>query len=285
MLKSVFSGLIAGSLLFVACTKNDISEVQIPITDTVIANLAYGTAANQKMDLYLPAARNQETKLILLIHGGGWNAGDKGELAFLATGFKARGFAVANLNYRLSPQGGDNYAMQLDDVDAALNLLQNKAGAYVYNRNSFYITGHSAGAHLSLSYAYTRNSSGRLKAAGGMASPTDLVAGATANFGIVGTTTISPYLGGPLNSASRATYEKASPVYNVTAGSTPTILFQGTADIIVPAQQSATLRDKLAQNGVPVKLVPYPGAGHDWWGDAARVNNTLDETAAWFRKY
>ena len=285
MFKSAITLGLAGSLLCASCTKNDTVEVTLPLTDTVISNLTYGDAANQKMDLYLPANRDQNTKLILLLHGGGWNAGDKGELSFLATGFKARGFAVANLNYRLSPQSSDNYGMQLDDVEAALNQLQSKAGFYVFNRNVFYITGHSAGAHLSLSYAYTRNSSGRIKAAAGMASPTDLVAGATANFGIVGNTTITPYLGGPLTPASRATYEKASPVYNVTAGSPPTVLFQGTVDIIVPPAQSGALRDKLAQNGVPVKLVSYPGAGHDWWGDAARVNNTLDETAAWFRSY
>ena len=275
--------LLCVAVLFASCSKTT-EGPQLPTTDTLLRDMAYGTNAAQKMDISLPANRTKNTKLILLIHGGGWNAGDKNELAFFATGFKARGFAVANINYRLSPQSPDNYAMQLDDIAAAVGFLKSKANEYVFSASQVYITGHSAGAHLSLSYAYTRNGDKTIKAASGMATPTDLVAGATANFGIVGATTITPYLGGPLSAASRATYEAASPIYQVTANTPPTILFQGSVDVIVPPAQAGRLRDKLQASAIPVKLVVYPGAGHEWWGDAGRVANTLDETAAWFNK-
>lgn len=269
-----------------SCKKNSpIEGVAIPLSDTLIKNISYGNNVANVFDLYLPGNRNADTKIIILIHGGGWSGGDKNELSFLAQGWKERGFAVANINYRLSPQSNDNYKMQLDDINLLQNYLNEKASLYSYNSTNMYITGHSAGAHLALSFAYTRNPSGQIKAAGGMASPTDLVAGATENFGIVGTTTIAPYLGAPLSEATRNIYENASPIYHVTKSTIPTILFQGNIDIIVAPNQSVSLDNKLKQNGVPEKLMMYPGIFHDWWQNGDLVKNTLDETAQWFKKY
>lgn len=273
-------------LVFISCKKENPGEgAVIPVSDTLIKNISYGKNAANVFDLYLPGNRNTDTKIIILIHGGGWSSGDKNDLAFLAKGLKERGFAVANINYRLSPQSSDNYKMQLDDISVLQKYLTEKAGVYSYNSQKMYITGHSAGAHLALSFAYTRNSNGQIKAAGGMASPTDLVAGATENFGIVGTTTIAPYLGGPLSSATRKIYENASPIYQVTNNTVPTILFQGSVDLIVAPNQAVSLDNKLKQNGVSEKLVMYAFIGHDWWANGDLVKNTLDETSQWFKTY
>lgn len=273
-------------LFLFSCKKDNPGESVItPLSDTIIKNIAYGNNAANVFDLYLPVNRNDDTKIIILIHGGGWSGGDKNELGFLAQGLSQRGFAVANINYRLSPQSDDNYKMQLDDISTLQNYLNAKASLYNYNSQKMYITGHSAGAHLALSFAYTKNSNGQIKAAGGMATPTDLVAGATENLGIVGATTIAPYLGAPLSASSRAIYENASPIYHVTNSTLPTILFQGNVDIIVAPNQAVSLDYKLKQNGVPEKLIMYPGIFHDWWANADLVKNTLDETAKWFNNY
>lgn len=273
-----------------SCKKDKTDPPIIPtpkvhLSDTLIQNASYGKDKANVMDIYLPEGRTANTKMVIMIHGGGWSAGDKGEVAFLAKGLKDRGFAVANINYRLSAQSTDNYKMQLDDISAVESWLLSHADNYYYSPQKMYITGHSAGAHLSLAFAYTRNANGKIKAAGGMATPTDLVAGASANLGIVGATTIAPYLGGPLNAQTQAIYENASPIYHVDANTVPTILFQGDADLIVPMDQSTSLEDKLKNKGVPEKLIIYKGIGHDWWGNNDLVKNTLDETAAWFNKY
>lgn len=274
-------------LCFLFSCKKDIPKdgIEIPLADTLIKNIAYDKDPANTLDLYLPGNRNSETKIIILIHGGGWSAGDKNELGFLAQALRERGFAVANINYRLSSQSNDNYKMQLDDISKLQSFLNKQATFYSYNARKMYITGHSAGAHLALSFAYTRNASGQIKAAGGMATPTDLVAGATENFGIVGTTTIAPYLGTPLSAASRTIYENASPIYHVTKTTVPTILFQGNLDFIVAPNQAVSLDNKLKQNGVPEKLIIYQGIYHDWWANPDLLKNTLDETAKWFNSY
>ncbi|HNN72718.1 MAG TPA: hypothetical protein PKG89_15825, partial [Ferruginibacter sp.] len=53
-----------------------------PLTERIILDTAYGTAPAQKMDIYLPAGRTAATKLIILIHGGGWEAGDKADMNY-----------------------------------------------------------------------------------------------------------------------------------------------------------------------------------------------------------
>jgi|GEM_PF-7050149 len=73
-----------------------------PLRDTTLFNVPYGSDPAQKLDLGLPANRTNNSALVLVIHGGGWATGDKAELNWLLNGLKARGFAVANINYRLT---------------------------------------------------------------------------------------------------------------------------------------------------------------------------------------
>lgn len=275
------------AILHFSCVKESIVVPQpgsFPLADTIIQNVSYGSNNAYKLDLGLPGNRTAETKLIIVIHGGAWSTGDKGDLNFMTSGLKARGFAVANINYRLSPQSDDNYAMQLDDIDSVVSFLKKNAAYYIFNSKHFYITGHSAGAHLSLSYAYTRNSDGTIEAAAGMASPTNLFNAAYYNTVIDGPL-ITPYLGVPLTSSSAQLYKDCSPYFHVNKNTVPTILFQGDLDFIVQKEQATSLGSLLTQYGVPNKVIIYPLTFHDWWTNGDLVKNTLDETAAWFNKY
>lgn len=289
--KSFFSNSIIfflSLILLVSCTKEPVKqegpELPSALGDTILKNLSYSGNAANKMDLYLPGGRTSATKTIILIHGGGWNSGDKNELSFFGVGWQKRGFAVANINYRLATQGNpDNFTMQMDDIDAVTSFLRANANQYKINTTSFYITGHSAGAHLSLAYAYIRGAS-KVKAAGGMATPTNLFT-ATQDNPLVALSTIVPYTGSFLNDISAPRYKDWSPYYHVSSSTVPTILFQGDIDIIVLKNQAQQLQTVLNNNNVPNKLIIYPNIFHDWWADGNLVNNTLDETAAWFNKY
>lgn len=258
-----------------------------PLRDTTIFNIAYGTDPSQKLDLGLPANRTTNTSLVMVIHGGGWATGDKAELNWLLNGLKARGYAVANINYRLTLNTTDNYKMQLDDVDSAINYTLRQSSIQTFNGQKLYIVGHSAGGHLSLSYAYTRNSSGRIKAVGSLAGPTDLHNMAYYNFNIYNLI-LEPFLGLPLFPASaEATtrYKNCSPFYQATATVPASIFFHGELDVVVAPDQSSMLNTKLGTLGVDHKLVSYPLTFHDWWGDGPKVTNTLDELKTWFNTH
>lgn len=279
--------LLLLSLFFFSCQKESVitpPDKTFPLADTVIKDISYGANQAYKLDLGLPGDRTAESKLVIVIHGGGWSSGDKGELNFMTDGLKKRNFVVANINYRLSPQSNDNYKMQLDDIDSVITFLRNKSSYYILGTDKIYITGHSAGAHLSLSYAYTRNSDGKIKAAAGMASPTNLPHAVYYNTNITAPL-LTPYLGVPYTTSSEALYKKCSPYFNVNANTVPTILFQGDIDFVVQKEQTNMLSAMLTQNSVPNKVIIYPFTFHDWWANADFVKNTLDETAAWFNKY
>lgn len=272
-------------VVFISCAKDPVKPGDpTPLGDTTLKDLSYSGNAANKMDLYLPGGRTAATKTIILIHGGGWNSGDKSELSFFAVGWQKSGFAVANINYRWATlDNPDNYTMQMNDIDAATTFLTANANSYHINASTFYITGHSAGAHLSLAYAYTRGAA-KIKAAAGMATPTNLFT-ATQDNPLVALSTIVPFTGSFLNDISAPRYKDWSPYYHVSSATVPTILFQGEADIVVFKNQSQQLKTVLNNNNVPNKLIMYPGIYHDWWADGNLVNNTLDETVAWFNKY
>jgi acetyl esterase/lipase len=260
------------------------TPVPVVLRDTTIIDIPYGTNASQKLDLGLPANRNAATPLIIVIHGGGWATGDKNELTWLLNGMKQRGFAVANINYRLTLNTPDNYKMQLDDVDSAVQFTLRKSSTYTFNGQKLYIAGHSAGAHLSLCYAYTRNSSGKVKAAGSMAGPLNLFNMAYYNPTIFNPI-LQPFLGislYPITAASEQRYKSCSPHFQATVTSVPTILFHGESDFFVTPDNSTNMATLLGTLGVDKKLVMYPSTFHDWWTDGTKTANTMDELKNWF---
>jgi acetyl esterase/lipase len=274
------------AITLLSCDPKAIDPPPVPglLKDTTIQDISYGSNMSQKFDLGLPAGRTATTPLIVVIHGGGWSTGDKTELTWLSNGMKQRGFAVANINYRLTLNQPDNYKMQLDDVDSAVQFTLRLASTYTFNGQKLYIVGHSAGGHLSLCYAYTRNANGKIKAAGSLAGPTDLFSMAYYNFNIYNPI-LQPFLGVPLFPSSPAAtqrYQNCSPQYQATSSSSPTIFFHGELDPVVYPDQSTNMYSKLGTLGVDKKIITYPFTFHDWWADGTKTANTMDELKTWF---
>jgi acetyl esterase/lipase len=291
MHKNILFLPIVTMLILMGCQPGDITPPPNPtpiiLKDTTIKDISYGADANQKLDLGLPANRTSATPLVIVIHGGGWSTGDKTELTWLLNGLKQRGFAAANINYRLTLNTADNYKMQLDDVDSAIQFTLRQATSQTFNNQKFYILGHSAGGHLALSYAYTRNGNGKIKAAASLAGPTDLFAMSYYNFNVYNLI-LNPFLGVPLfplTPASEQRYKNCSPQYQASASSPATIFFHGDLDFVVTPDQSSSMFTKLGTLGVDKKIITYPLTFHDWWTDGTKTTNTLDELKNWFNAH
>lgn len=125
-----------------------------------LLELAYGDDPAQTLDLHLPQpSPGEPIAVVVLAHGGLWQAGDKLALANLCEALveSSRGtIACASINYRLSQAlggvcrgaGVDTYVEQIRDLAAAYALLQSQAGAHDLDPARMYVGGHSAGAHL-----------------------------------------------------------------------------------------------------------------------------------------
>lgn len=107
--------------------------------------IAYGVGPRERLDLLLPSGI-AEPRLHVFIHGGYWQAMDKGNHAQFTRAFLEAGFAVAVLNYSLAPD------KPLDglvgEVRAALGFIWRQAPALGLARLPFDLAGHSAGGHL-----------------------------------------------------------------------------------------------------------------------------------------
>ncbi len=112
-------------------------------TGDVRIDLAYGPAVREKLDLFRGA---EGGPLLVYIHGGYWQRGDKDMYSFVAEPFVAAGVNVALINYTLTPDCriGD-IAPQ---VRRAVGWLWHNAGDLGFDRGRLAVMGHSAGGHL-----------------------------------------------------------------------------------------------------------------------------------------
>lgn len=109
----------------------------------------------QQYFLYYEPQRITSDKIILWVHGGGWNAGTPKIFDFVGQCVVKHGYRFLSLGYRLSPKS--KYPCQIEDVcsgyKAAIAFLQKKRIDF----SKVIVSGPSAGAHLTSILCYGKN--------------------------------------------------------------------------------------------------------------------------------
>lgn len=115
--------------------------------DTLAEDVSYESAfENGEMDVYA-AKEDEKLPLIVYAHGGYYVGDDKRDFAYYCQTLASKGYVVANLNYRLAPEG--RYPTQMLQVNEAIRFLISHAEEYRIDATKIFIGGDSAGAHLS----------------------------------------------------------------------------------------------------------------------------------------
>lgn len=107
----------------------------------------YGTDANQFVHLHLPE-KAERHPVIILVHGGCWR--EKYDLKLLGAmceAFVREGFAVWNIEYRRSGNGG-GWPRTFLDVARAVDMLRDIASEHALDLSRTRVVGHSAGGQL-----------------------------------------------------------------------------------------------------------------------------------------
>jgi acetyl esterase/lipase len=155
--------------------------------------------------------------------------------------------------------------MARDVADAAAWVFDNIA-EYGGDPKRVYLSGHSAGGHLSglVSYdpewlAETGHSINEIRGWVGLSGVYDAARHAADLEALgLGSPIMTAVMKGPEN------FSAASPVTHAQLGEGPPAwLIHGEADETVPVFQSETMRDALRAAGVEAELTVYPGAGHN----------------------
>ena len=99
------------------------------------------------LDIYTPGKANDEhLPVILWIHGGGWQVGDKSDVALKPKVLTERGFVFVAPNYRLLPDVTMDVLTR--DVAASLGWVHRNIARYGGDPQRIFVGGHSAGAQL-----------------------------------------------------------------------------------------------------------------------------------------
>lgn len=252
-------------LLFSGCQEKTVNLGK-DITFEKEMNISYGTDPEQKMDLYIPKNKDSIKGVFVMIHGGGWKAGNKSNLTFFTLSLmqKLPDYAFANMNYRLADANSFVLPNQTNDIDSALSLLVER-----FNPNSkFILLGNSAGAHLSMLYGYNSffdfKHHNKIKAIVNIVGPADLLHKDFANYSdynFVEKHMIDVKTPTPTDLTNR---DIPNPVYWINEKSPPTISFYGNNDQVVPLSQKAILDSALDKNGIYNQSFEFPGGHLDW---------------------
>ncbi len=239
-------------------------------------DIPYRTIDGQSLllDRYDPPGAGPHPGL-LVIHGGSWHNGDKGEYPEASYYFAARGYVVYDVQYRLSAQGY-RFPAQLEDIECALGYMRSHARQDNLDPERVVTFGRSAGAHLALLTAYRAQRDpapagcekpATVKATVAYYAPTDLrddyMHPAEPDL-IDAHTVLGDFLGGAPDEAP-GSYESASPQHWLDCPVPPTMLIQGESDQIVLSRNAEELAAPLraAHNTVVSIKIPWAGHGFD----------------------
>ncbi|MGB7181100.1 MAG: alpha/beta hydrolase [Burkholderiaceae bacterium] len=107
-------------------------------------DLAYGTAEREKLDFF--PAKNPNGSLLIYIHGGYWQRGDKNMYSFITEAFVQHGVSVAIMNYNLTPSV--RIAQIPGQIRQCIAWIWHHAAELGFSKDKITLMGHSAGGHL-----------------------------------------------------------------------------------------------------------------------------------------
>ncbi|HEY0706236.1 MAG TPA: alpha/beta hydrolase [Polyangia bacterium] len=229
------------------------------------------------MDIYpaVNASATSPRRAIVIVHGGGWSAGDKGEGSQASAWLAGRGFHVFDVQYRLAPEG--RWREATADIKCAVGFIKRsnaRSLGLTVDPERVALLGRSAGGQLAMLAAFaaeddslpascpTGDSS--VDAVISFYGPTDLRWGYEhpSNPRVYDTSgRLRGFLGGPPTGVGDP-YDRASPTVRAHPGAPPVLLIHGGSDQFVSPLHIGRLQAKLAPQGVLVRTLEIPYARH-----------------------
>ncbi len=257
----------------------DVSHIRRKWLDIAYA----GVSPTQQLDIYLPDEGDGPFPVVMHIHGGGFAIGDKRDMHLdqYLLGLE-HGYALVSPNYRLSDEA--IFPAAVEDVQAAIRWIKAHGGEYLLDPDRIAACGASSGGNLAAMAAVmtglgkyddpalgNAEYSSDVQVAVDMFGPMDFLkmdeqASATgvglADHGEAGSPE-SKYLGGRITDIPE-TARLADPSSYVHKGMAPILIQHGTADGLVPYQQSVefarVVEERVGRERFELDL--FEGAGH-----------------------
>ncbi|HEV2573007.1 MAG TPA: alpha/beta hydrolase [Beijerinckiaceae bacterium] len=241
-------------------------------------------------DLYMPQGV-QKAPILIAVHGGGWQVGDRKIYQNLGPYLAKNGYAVFAIEYRLNKPQARSYPGAIYDTKAAIQYVRANAASLGIDPDRIGLIGDSAGGHLSALVALAGEEplystdyrsdpnasvSAKVKAVVGFYGVYDMQAQWQHDLVTRPRDNIAEKFLGAAPYANRKVFFDSSPINYATVDKNGIrfLLIHGTDDDIVdPATQSTAFLLALKQAGFYVRTVVVPGAGHFF------VTDPVDDTS------
>jgi arylformamidase len=214
-------------------------------------DVAYGARPGETLDIF-PAPSAGPAPIHVFIHGGYWMLLDKRDFSFVARGLQPAGAAVIVINYALIP------TVDMDELvrqcGASIAWVHANAGSFGGDRERIFVSGHSAGGHLTaMQFAADWPAFGL---------PADAIKGGCA---ISGLHDLDPIRLCYLNDTLRLTPEEArrnSPIYLAPRTRAPLLIPVGGDEGPEYHRQTETLAAVWRKYGVPCEVLDVADNNH-----------------------
>ncbi|WP_151716220.1 alpha/beta hydrolase [Acinetobacter sp. TUM15071] len=214
-------------------------------------HLAYGLKARQRLDLYRTKNPKKQRPLIVFVHGGSWQHGNKREYLFIGETFAREGYDVAVINYHLAPE--HIFPTFIDDIAQAIHYLSQNQDKLNISTDNIILMGHSAGAFNVMSVVYSAYSQNfkykdKIRAIVGMAGPYHF-----------------DYKGDPLAEHAfdqKVSYQQVMPYYFIEPNQIKHYLLMAEQDQLVGKENSFDLDKALREKGNHSHIAVIPKTGH-----------------------
>ena len=244
-------------------------------------------------DLYRPASATKPYPVLVAVHGGGWERGDRKSFRNWGHYLPKHGYGLLAIQYRFAKPGAPAYPQAVHDVRAAVQFARARAADFGIDAERLGLFGLSAGGHLA-ALAALAGEHPRFKSAypdDPYAGTSSAVKAAVIGYGIFdgaahwnadlvsrpGGSTIEKFLGASLLD-DRELYFQASPLSYVSRKSNKTafqVIYGMEDEVVNPVRQSRVFIEALSQAGHFVRAIAVPGAGHFWLSDPLEEAGSL----------
>ena len=256
---------VFGFLLLLAASLSSLAQAAAPFS--IERDVAFLPAERQeKADLYLPAATESGKRrpAVVIIHGGGWNSGDKGagREINIGTNLALNGYVGMSINYVLSTNGKVTWPQNLHDCKTAVRWLRANAARLQVDPDRIGVIGGSAGGQLAAMLAVT-GPADKLDPTGPYG---EFSCAVKCAVDLYGPADLMEYhdvrMLGKTRAEAPELYRAASPTSYADAGDAPILILHGTADKTVDLKQSELLAAALKKAGTKHEFVIVEGAPH-----------------------
>jgi acetyl esterase len=216
------------------------------------------------LDAWLPRDRSRPATAVILLHGGGWEAGDR--VTYITPIFEPlakAGFAWFSIDYRLTP--AVRHAAQLEDLGAAVAFIRRHAREFGIDPRRVVLVGESASAQMVTLLAARDRTLAAVVSFYGVYDFLPMVTDA-------GPRSLAARLFGRrvLDEQTRRVLREHSPLERAGRGMAPVLLIHGTDERLW--DQGVRMAARLRELGVEHELVRLEGAPHgmeNWEGHPA----------------